>query len=156
MQLLWGLCSLHWRLANHMSNVLMACTMANKSTAIEYDEEFYERASYNEGARWDLINDKVSMVNVGPHAKSKSEMGKPKPGLRHDTPQRVCWEYNQEKCSCRRCTFKCNCDTCFGPHPRLSCSGNGSQPFQSSWSSSNAGGEKEAGSGYSNAASGSK
>ncbi|KAL8207524.1 UNVERIFIED_CONTAM: hypothetical protein K2H54_057481 [Gekko kuhli] len=53
-----------WHLVSHMTNVLKACTMANESAAIEYDEAFRKRASYSAVARWDLINDKIWLVKA--------------------------------------------------------------------------------------------
>lgn len=74
MQFLWGegvMISAYpewgWHLVNHISNVLKACTMANETVAIEYNEAFHKRAFYSEVARGDLINKKIWLVKVGPH-----------------------------------------------------------------------------------------
>lgn len=39
-----------WHLVTHMSNVWKACTTANETVAIEYDEAFPKGASYSEVA----------------------------------------------------------------------------------------------------------
>lgn len=108
-----------WHLVRHMSNVLKPHTMASKTAAVEYDEAFGKAVSNCEVARLDLINNKVWLVKIGPHMRPKSNLTRPRLGIKHATPLRVCWEYSRGKCSYIKCRFDHNCDAC--PHPRLSC-----------------------------------
>ncbi|KAL8220493.1 UNVERIFIED_CONTAM: hypothetical protein K2H54_048154, partial [Gekko kuhli] len=62
-----------WHLINHMSNVVEARVLAGEGAAIDYDETCHKLASRNERARWDLLQDKVWLREVGPCIKGKPE-----------------------------------------------------------------------------------
>ncbi|KAL8219210.1 UNVERIFIED_CONTAM: hypothetical protein K2H54_012798, partial [Gekko kuhli] len=51
-----------WHLLNHMSNVVKARILAGEGPAIEYDETCRKMASRDDRARWDLLQDKIWLL----------------------------------------------------------------------------------------------
>ncbi|KAL8221428.1 UNVERIFIED_CONTAM: hypothetical protein K2H54_067604 [Gekko kuhli] len=51
-----------WHLLNHMSNVVKARILAGEGPAIEYDETCHKIASRDDRARWDLLQDKIWLL----------------------------------------------------------------------------------------------
>lgn len=123
-----------WHLNNHYRNVLKARKLAGDVAAMAYDEAFRKRASQSASTRWDLINYKHWLVEVGPNTKGRHENSRMPRGGRREVGRRVCWEYNAGKCARPRCKFDHDCDSCMGPHPRVACprQRNMQQPFRAS------------------------
>lgn len=55
-----------WHFANQMENVLKARSIAGDAHAIDYDVAFQQRVSHNELTGWDLLNDKIWLLTMGP------------------------------------------------------------------------------------------
>ncbi|KAL8219517.1 UNVERIFIED_CONTAM: hypothetical protein K2H54_026186 [Gekko kuhli] len=118
-----------WHLLNHMSNVVEARVLAGEGAAIDYDETCRKLASRNERARWDLLQDKVWLREVGPCIKGKSEVKPDRWSARKDRSRGICWEYNQGRCRRARCKFSHACELCGGGHGRVYCTrATGGQP----------------------------
>ncbi|KAL8203483.1 UNVERIFIED_CONTAM: hypothetical protein K2H54_055302, partial [Gekko kuhli] len=103
-----------WHLINHMSNVVEARVLAGEGAAIDYDETCRKLASRNERARWDLLQDKIWLQEVGPCIKGKSEVKPDRWSARKYRSRGVCWEYNQGRCRRARCKFSHACELCGG------------------------------------------
>ncbi|KAJ7341598.1 hypothetical protein JRQ81_005897, partial [Phrynocephalus forsythii] len=110
-----------WHLNNHLRNVLKARQLAGDQAALDYDTAFRKRASQSAEARWDLINQPLWLVEVGPYMKGKGDRNKPLRWGGKDSSKRLCWEYNAGKCVHAKCKLDHNCDQCLGPHPRVAC-----------------------------------
>lgn len=138
-----------WHLANHLSNVLRAKTLAGDLPAIAYDEAFRQRASHNGLARWDLCNNGIWLETVGPHARARVDTEKRKGSFRREGSRRVCWEFNQGKCHRPRCKYEHHCELCFGAHAKMACnrSAGAQQPFRGARPPGGSGGKREGGSG---------
>lgn len=69
-----------------MGNVLKAKVLDGDTMAIEYDAEFCKHASHRKTTCWNLLNDKIWLLNVGLLIKHRAALLRAKANFKPDSP----------------------------------------------------------------------